>query len=484
MNGKMSSSSEYSSTADLIILGAGPGGYVAALQAAHHGLSVICVDERAHPGGTCLHEGCIPSKILLHTTGLYAQHQHWDSQGLILDGHLRVDLPKLMSYKTKTQKSLMSGLDGLMQKNKIQMLKGRGVLHDAHTVHVMQEAKCDKPKHVLTAKKAIILATGSQPMTLPNVMVDEEMIFSARGLLSYEKQLESLIVIGGGYIGLEMASVWNRLGTRVAIVEADDDITPTLDVDVRKELRKQLSRQGFSFHLKTRVQGVDVQGNHVTVNMTHGEGEEGHTTSLTADAVLVAIGRRPNIAQLRLDAVGIQTDARDRIQVDENFQTSCPGIYAIGDLITGPMLAHKASDEGMAVADFLVGKSHPICRNAIPSVVYTEPEVASVGYTEDSLKSKGIAYTKGMFPFKANSRAQILNETNGFVKILADQATDRVLGVHIVGSMAESLISEAAMAIAFSASSEDIARICHPHPSLSETVREAAFATFSRPLHK
>lgn len=456
---------------DLVVIGGGPGGYVGAIKAAQLGLRVACVEKRSTLGGTCLNVGCIPSKALLDITHKYHEATH-EFEAIGLKASVKADLKKIMARKDDVVKGLTQGIEGLFKKNKIDYIKGHGTITGPNSVSVNGTT--------LTAK-AIVIATGSAEMQLPSVAIDEKRIVSSTGALELSEVPKDMIVIGGGVIGLEMGSVWSRLGAKVTVVEYLDRITPGLDLEVSKQFQKILTKQGFEFKLGTKVTGADAKGKRVKVTMEPAAG--GKAETLEADVVLVSIGRKPYTENLGLEAVGVAADNRGRIQVNEHWQTSVPSIFAIGDVIAGPMLAHKAEEEGVAVAELLAGQKPHVDYNTIPGVVYTHPEVANVGKTEEELKAAGIDYVMGKFPFMANSRARAVGESDGFVKILACKKTDRVLGVHIIGPDAGTLIAEAVLAMEYGASSEDIARTCHAHPTLNEAVKEAALATFSKAIH-
>jgi dihydrolipoamide dehydrogenase len=457
---------------DVVIIGGGPGGYVGAIKASQLGMKVACVEKRSTLGGTCLNVGCIPSKALLDITHKYHEATH-DFEAIGLKATVKADLGKIMARKDDVVKGLTQGIEGLFKKNKIDYLKGHGTLVDANTVSI-------DGKQTITAK-AIIIATGSAEMQLPNVVIDEKRIVSSTGALELSEVPKEMIVIGGGVIGLEMGSVWSRLGAKVTVVEYLDRITPGLDGEVSKQFQKILTKQGFEFKLGTKVTGADAKGKRVKVTMEPAAG--GKAETLEADVVLVSIGRKAYTDNLGLEKVGVAMDNRGRIAVNDHWQTSVPNIFAIGDVIAGPMLAHKAEEEGVAVAEILAGQKPHVDYNTIPGVVYTHPEVANVGKTEEELKAAGVEYNVGKFPFMANSRARAIGESEGFVKILADKKTDRVLGVHIIGAEAGTLIAEAVLAMEYGASSEDIARTCHAHPTLNEAVKEAALATFAKAIH-
>jgi dihydrolipoamide dehydrogenase len=462
---------------DLIVIGAGPGGYVAAIRAAQLGMKVACVEKRASLGGTCLNIGCIPSKALLDSSELYHLARHrFGKHGIKAEG-LSLDLPAMLKRKDEIVKSLTDGIRFLFRKNKIDSMAGTGRLTSPQTVSV---AKSDGGTIDLEAGH-ILLATGSEPAPLPFLPFDGKAIVSSTEALSFEKVPEHLVVVGGGYIGLELGSVWKRLGAKVTVIEFLPRIVPVADIEIGELLFKSLKRQGLEFHLETRVTGAKVEGSRVTVSA---ESEDGKALSVSCDRVLVAVGRRPYTESLNLEGVGVKVEPRTgKVEVDSQFRTSVPTILAIGDLIQGPMLAHKAEDEGIACAELLAGKPGHVDYNTIPSVIYTWPEMASVGITEEQAREQSLEYTVGKFPFLANGRAKAMDETEGLVKILADAATDRVLGVHIIGPRASEMIAEAVTTMEFAGTAEDIARICHAHPTLSEVVREAALAVEKRAIH-
>lgn len=463
---------------DLIVIGAGPGGYVAAIRAAQLGMKVACVESREKLGGTCLNVGCIPSKALLTSSEKYVEATHGLSQhGVNINGVISLDLPTMMAHKDKVVKDNTNGIEFLFKKNKITWLKGKGRIVKAGEVTV---TAADGTVHPYQTKK-ILIATGSDVMPLNGVAIDEKQIVSSTGALTLESVPNHMVVIGGGVIGLELGSVWLRLGAKVTVVEYLDKIMGTMDTEVSAAMKKILEKQGMVFKLGTKVTSANKKGNNITLQVEAAAG--GHAQTLDADVVLVAIGRRPYTAGLGLEQVGVKLDERGRVAVNTHFESSVPDIYAIGDVIAGPMLAHKAEDEGVVCAEMMAGQSGHINYDAIPSVVYTWPEVASVGKTEEELKKAGVSYKSGKFPFMANGRARAMAQTDGFVKILSDSRTDRVLGCHIVGPDAGTLIAEIALAMEFSASAEDIARTCHAHPTLNEAVKEAALAVDGRPLH-
>ena len=462
---------------DLVVIGAGPGGYVAAIRAAQLGMKVACVDRRAALGGTCLNVGCIPSKALLQSSEMYAEARHAMAQhGVAIDG-VRLDLAAMLARKDKAVEGLTKGVAFLFRKNKVEAIDGTAKITAPGAVSVSAEGG----ERVLTCDH-ILVATGSDSTPLPSVEVDEKQIVSSTGALALSKVPEHLVVVGGGYIGLELGSVWGRLGAKVTVVEFLDRIVPTMDREVADEMFKVLQKQGMTFRLATKVTGAKTAKDGLSVTVEPAAGGEAET--IGCDVVLVAIGRRPFTRGLGLEDVGVALDNRGFVKVDEAFRTSVPGISAIGDVIPGPMLAHKAEDEGVVAVEIMAGQSGHINYDAIPAVVYTAPEAASVGRTEEQLKDDGIDYRAGRFPFTANSRARTAGfDTAGFVKILTDAKTDRVLGAHIIGPDAGTMIAELALAIEFGASAEDIGRTSHAHPTLNEAVKEAALAAWSKPIH-
>ncbi|MDE1901604.1 MAG: dihydrolipoyl dehydrogenase [Alphaproteobacteria bacterium] len=461
---------------DLIVIGSGPGGYVAAIRAAQLGMKVACVEMRATLGGTCLNVGCIPSKALLVSSEKYAEAMHGLAAHGVRVGTVGFDLAAMMGHKDKVVKDNTAGIEYLFKKNKIDWLKGKGAIAAAGQVTV---TGVDGVKTY--AAKNILIATGSESMPLPGVTVDEKRIVTSTGALALASVPKTMVIIGGGVIGLELGSVYQRLGAQVTVVEFLDRILPTMDGEISKTMQKVLSKQGMQFKLGSKVTSAVNDGAQVSLVVEPAAG--GAAEKVQAEIVLLAIGRRPFTEGLGLEKVGVKLDERKRVAVDHKFQTNVPGIYAIGDVIVGPMLAHKAEDEGVVCAEIMAGQSGHINYDAIPGVVYTWPEAASVGKTEEELKKAGVQYKTGKFPFSANGRARAMNETEGFVKILADAATDKVLGAHIVGADAGTIIAELAMAIEFGASSEDVARTCHAHPTLNECVKEAALAVDNRPIH-
>jgi dihydrolipoamide dehydrogenase len=465
-------------TYDVIVIGGGPGGYVAAIRAAQLGLKTACVEKRGSLGGTCLNIGCIPSKALLQSSEKYDEARHALAvHGVKVTG-VELDLAALMARKDKVVGENTRGVEFLFKKNKVEYVKGAARFTAPGKLAI---APLDGGGARELAAKSIIIATGSDVVPLPGVEVDEKTIVSSTGALALPAVPKSLVVVGGGYIGLEMGSVWRRLGSAVTVVEFLDRITPGMDGELSRHLQRVLTRQGFVFKLGTKVVAAKPGAGGVSLTLEPAAG--GAREELKSDVVLVAIGRRPYTEGLGLEAAGIAVDNKGRITVDQGFATNVPGVYAIGDVIAGPMLAHKASEEGVALAERLAGQRGQVNYEAIPAVIYTWPEVASVGRGEEELKAAGIAYKTGKFPFSANARARANADTEGFVKILADAKSDRVLGVHIIGPDAGTLIAEAALALEYGASAEDIARTCHAHPTLNEAVKEAALAVAGHPLH-
>jgi dihydrolipoamide dehydrogenase len=457
---------------DLLVIGSGPGGYVAAIRAAQHGLKVACVEKRETLGGTCLNVGCIPSKALLHGSHFYeeAHSGKLAKFGVTIKG-VTLDLPALLAEKDQAVKELTGGIAMLFKKNKVTWLKGEARFLDAKTVEVAGEK--------ITAKD-IIIATGSEPTSLPGVTPDGEVIITSTEALALPKVPGHLIVIGGGYIGLEMGSVWRRLGARVTVVEYAERIVPAMDKEVGAAFAKIMTKQGLTLRTATKVTAVTRKGSGAVVTVEPVAG--GAPETIEADIVLLCTGRRPNTDGLNIEATGLTLD-KGRVPINHDFSTSVPGLWAIGDVVEGPMLAHKAEDEGMAAADNIAGLNGHVNRDVIPAVVYTDPEVASVGRTEEELTAAGIAYNIGKFLFAANSRAKTNRDSEGFVKVLADATTDRILGVHIIGPMAGTMIAEAALAMEFGASSEDLALTCHAHPTHPEALKEAAMAVTGKPIH-
>ena len=463
---------------DVVIIGSGPGGYVCAIKAAQLGLKTAIVEKNPTFGGTCLNVGCIPSKALLYASEVFAEIEHGhDSLGVKV-GKPTLDLEAMMAHKEATIKSNVDGVAFLLKKNKVDNFQGLGAISEPGKVSVTN----DNGEVTIIAAKNIVIATGSDVAGIPgvDVEIDEKKIVSSTGALELSSVPENMIVVGGGVIGLELGSVWSRLGTKVTVVEYLDSILGPMDNDISKQFQRMLAKQGIAFKLSAKVTGVANAGDGVSVTFEPAKG--GDAQSLEADVVLIATGRKPYMDGLGLEALGVEMD-RGKIKTNDHWQTNVAGIYAIGDVIDGPMLAHKAEDEGAAVAEVLAGQAGHVNYNVIPGVVYTSPEVASVGKTEEELKAAGIEYNSGKFPFSANGRARAMLHTDGFVKFLADKHTDRVLGVHIVGFGAGEMIHEAAVLMEFGGSSEDLARTCHAHPTMSEAIREAAMATHGKPIH-
>jgi dihydrolipoamide dehydrogenase len=462
---------------DLVVIGGGPGGYVAAIRAAQLGLKTACVEKREALGGTCLNIGCIPSKALLNASEKYSEVEHHLGDFGIEVSAPKLNVKKLMEKKTEIVTGLTDGIGFLFKKNKVDWLQGTGKVTAPGKVEVTpakgkkQTVECDR----------ILIATGSEPTPLPGVEVDEKQIVTSTGALELTKVPKHLIVIGGGVIGLELGSVWKRFGAKVTVVEYLDRIVPTMDQDLGKRFKRTLEKQGIEFRMSTKVTGAKTTKTQVTLTLEPAAG--GDAEELKGDVVLVAIGRRPYFESLGLDDLGVERDKRGFIQVDEDYQTNVEGIFAIGDAIPGPMLAHKAEEDGVAAVEIMAGQSTHVDYNLVPNIIYTWPEVASVGQTEEQLKEARIEYRKGVFPFTANSRARANADTDGQVKILADKKTDRVLGAHILGPDAGTLIHEICAIMEFGGSAEDVARTCHGHPTLSEAVKEAALAVDGRPIH-
>jgi dihydrolipoamide dehydrogenase len=461
---------------DLIVIGGGPGGYVCAIRAAQLGLKTACIESRGALGGTCLNVGCIPSKSLLNLSeNFHKAKKDFNQQGIEIDG-IKLNIDKMMSNKNKSVQVLTKGVEFLFKKNKVTYIKGKGVLFSKNDIVVYENDKKTNYK-----AKNIVIATGSTVSSIPGISIDEKNIISSTGALSLNKVPKKLAVIGGGYIGLEMGSVWSRLGAQVTVIEYLDHITPGMDREISNEFKKILSKQGMIFKMESKVNTVKDNKGSVTINFTDIKSSKKETMSF--DKVLVSVGRKPYTEGLNLSKIGVKKDTKGRIEVNEKLQTSVKNIYAIGDVIKGPMLAHKAEEEGIAVAEILAGQAGHVNYDVIPGVIYTSPEVATVGKTEEQLKQENRSYKIGKFPFLANSRAKVNNETEGFVKILADSQTDKVLGVHIIGPHCGDMIAEMALAMEFGASSEDIARTCHAHPTHTEAIKEAALAVDKRPIH-
>ena len=462
---------------DVIVVGSGPGGYVCAIRSAQLGLKTACVETRKTLGGTCLNIGCIPSKSLLNSSEMYHKAQKEFNNLGVETGKITLNLSKMMSNKNKSVQTLTKGIEFLFKKNKITHLKGKGSISAKGTVTVTDNSG----KKISYKTSNIVIGTGSVSASLPGIKIDEKVVVSSTGAISFEKVPKDLIVIGGGYIGLELSSVWKRLGSNVTVIEFLDHIIPGMDKDISTEFQKILNKQGINFKLNSNVTAVSVVKNKAVVDFTNNKSAK--RERIECDKVLVAVGRKANIDE-DISRSGIKLDNQKKIQVNEKFETSIKNIYAIGDVINrGPMLAHKAEDEGIAVAEIIAGQAGHVNYDVVPAVIYTSPEVAMVGKTEEQLKKENVKYNVGKFPFLANSRAKVNNETEGFVKIIADETTDKVLGVSIISTEAGSMIAEAAIAMEFGASSEDIARTCHAHPTHSEAVKEAAMAVDKKTIH-
>ena len=462
---------------DVIVVGSGPGGYVCAIRSAQLGLKTACVETRKTLGGTCLNIGCIPSKSLLNSSEMYHKAQKEFNNLGVETGKITLNLSKMMSNKNKSVLTLTKGIEFLFKKNKITHLKGKGSISAKDTVTVTDNSG----KKISYKTSNIVIGTGSVSASLPGIKIDEKVVVSSTGAISFEKVPKDLIVIGGGYIGLELSSVWKRLGSNVTVIEFLDHIIPGMDKDISTEFQKILNKQGINFKLNSNVTAVSVVKNKAVVDFTNNKSAK--RERIECDKVLVAVGRKANIDE-DISRSGIKLDNQKKIQVNEKFETSIKNIYAIGDVIDkGPMLAHKAEDEGIAVAEIIAGQAGNVNYDVIPAVIYTSPEVAMVGKTEKQLKKENVSYRIGKFPFLANSRAKVNNETEGFVKIIADEKTDKVLGVSMISAVAGTMIAEAAMAMEFGASAEDIARTCHAHPTHSEAVKEAAMMLDKRPIH-
>ena len=458
-----------------IVIGGGPGGYVCAIRLSQLGIKTACVESRSSLGGTCLNIGCIPSKSLLNLSENFHKVKHFSNLGIEITA-VKLNLEKMMKNKDKVVTILTKGIEFLFKKNKVTHYKGTGSFKSATQVSIID----DKKKETIIDSDKIIISTGSEPISLPGVKFDEKIIVSSTGALALSKVPKKMVIVGAGYIGLEMGSVWSRLGSEVHVVEFLDHITPGMDKEISKEFMKILQKQGINFHLQTKVNSIKKNNKGAVVSTTNKDGKK---INFECDVVLVSVGRKPNTKNLNLDAIGVALDDKKRVKVDKNFQTNVKNIYAIGDVIAGPMLAHKAEEEGIAIAELIAGQSGHVNYSIIPGVVYTSPEVASIGKTEEQLKDLNQKYKVGKFPFMANSRAKAINETDGFVKILAEEKTDKVLGVHIIGSHAGEMIAQIAIAMEFGSSSEDIARTCHAHPTFSEAIKEAALSVDKRPIH-
>jgi len=458
-----------------VVIGGGPGGYVCAIRLAQLGLKTACVESRGSLGGTCLNVGCIPSKSLLNLSEEFHKVKNLSNKGIEV-GEVKLNLNKMMKNKEKAVTVLTKGVEFLLKKNKVTYYKGVGSFKSKNEISI----KDSNNNETLIFSEKIIIATGSVPVALPGISFDEKTIVSSTGVLKLDKVPKKLMVVGGGYIGLEMGSVWSRLGSEVHVVEFLDHITPGMDKEISNEFMKILKKQGIKFHMQHKVEKITKKNSSVIVLTMD---KDGNKKEFDCDVVLVSVGRKPNTEGLNLGKIGVNLDEKNRIQTDKNFKTNLDNIYAIGDVINGPMLAHKAEDEGIAVAENIAGQSGHVNYDTIPGVIYTRPEVASIGKTEEQLKASNIKYKIGKFSFMANSRAKAIDDTEGFVKILADGKTDKVLGAHLIGPHAGELIAEIGVAMEFGASSEDIARTCHAHPTFSEAVKEAALSVDKRAIH-
>ena len=458
---------------DVTVIGGGPAGYVCAIRLSQLGLKTACVESRGSLGGTCLNIGCIPSKSLLNMSESFHKAKNFSNIG-IETGEIKLNLEKMMSNKESSVATLTKGVEFLFKKNKVTYIKGVGSFNEKNEILV----KNDKSEIKIKTDKTII-STGSEPLSLPGIDFDEKKILSSTGALSISKLPKKMVVVGGGYIGLEMGSVWSRLGTEVHVVEYLDHITPGLDKEISNEFMKILKKQNIKFELNTKVEKITKNDKGVVIETTNKDSKN----NIEADVVLISVGRKPYTDKLNLEKIGVNLDKKGKIKVNKNFETNVKNVYAIGDVIDGPMLAHKAEEEGIAVAELIAGQSGHVNYDIIPGVIYTSPEVAYVGKTEEELKEKKINFKVGKFPFMANSRAKAINEPEGFVKILAESTTDRVLGVHIIGPHAGEMIAEMSVAMEFGASSEDIARTCHAHPTFSEAIKEAALSVDKRQIH-
>ena len=458
-----------------VVIGGGPGGYVCAIRLSQLGIKTACVESKDTLGGTCLNIGCIPSKNLLNFSEKFYSAKNFSNLGIEV-GKVKLNLDKVMKNKDKAVDALTKGIEFLFKKNKVTYYKGIASLKSSNQISVTSS----KNKEIIIETENVIISTGSEPVSLPGIKFDEKVIVSSTGALSLNTVPKKMVVIGGGYIGLEMGSVWSRLGSEVHVIEFLDHITPGMDKEISKEFMKILQKQGINFHLETKVESIK-KNNKGVIILTSDKNKK--KINFNCDVALISVGRKPNTKNLNLSSVGVVLDEKNRIKTDKNFKTNIKNIYAIGDVIEGPMLAHKAEEEGIAVAELLAGQSGHVNYDVIPGVIYTSPEVASVGKTEEQLKELKVKYKVGKFPFLANSRAKAINEPEGFVKILADEKTDKVIGVHIIGPHAGEIIAETAIAMEFGASSEDIARTCHAHPTFSEAVKEAALSVDKRAIH-
>ena len=459
----------------VVVIGGGPGGYVCAIRLAQLGIKTACIESRETLGGTCLNVGCIPSKSLLNLSENYFKAKNFSNLGIEIE-KIKLNLKKMMQNKDQAVNTLTKGIEFLFKKNKVTYYKGIASFKSLNQISIVD----NKNKKTVIETEKTIISTGSEAVSLPGIKFDEKVIISSTGALSLNSVPKKMVVVGGGYIGLEMGSVWSRLGAEVHVIEFLDHIIPGMDKGISKEFIKILEKQGINFHLETKVNSIKKNNNTANVLTTSKNGKK---INFDWDVVLISVGRKPNTKNLNLEAVGVLLDNKKRIEVNNNFQTNVDSIYAIGDVIKGPMLAHKAEEEGIAIAELIAGQSGHVNYDIIPGVIYTFPEVASIGKTEEQLKDLNIKYKIGKFTFMANSRAKAINETEGFVKILADEKTDKVLGTHIIGPNAGEMIAEIAIAMEFGASSEDIARTCHAHPTFSEAIKEAALSVDKRPIH-
>jgi len=458
-----------------VVIGGGPGGYVCAIRLAQLGMKTACIESRGSLGGTCLNVGCIPSKSLLNLSEEFHKVKSLSSKGIEV-GEVKLNLSKMMQNKEKAVTILTRGVEFLLKKNNVTYFKGVGSFKSNNKISIKDANK----NETLIFSEKIIIATGSVPTSLPGIDFDEKIIVSSTGVLKLDKVPKKMIVVGGGYIGLEMGSVWSRLGAEVHVIEFLDHITPGMDKEISNEFMKILKKQGIKFHMQHKVDEITKKNSGAVISTTD---KDGNKKDFDCEVVLVSVGRKPNTEGLNLEKIGLNLDDKNRIQTDKNFKTNLDNIYAIGDVISGPMLAHKAEDEGIAVAENIVGQSGHVNYDTIPGVIYTTPEVASIGKTEEQLNELNIKYKIGKFSFMANSRAKAIDDTEGFVKILADEKTDKVLGAHLIGPHAGELIAEIGIAMEFGASSEDIARTCHAHPTFSEAVKEAALSVDKRAIH-
>ena len=457
------------------IIGGGPGGYICAIRLAQLGIKTACIESRETLGGTCLNIGCIPSKSLLNLSEYFYRAKNFTKIGIEV-GDVKLNLTKMMQNKDKAVSNLTKGVEFLFKKNKVTYFKGIGRFKSINKISIIDKNN----KETIIETEKTIISTGSEPIELPGIKFDEKRILSSTGALSLSLLPKKMVVIGAGYIGLELGSVWSRLGTEVHVVEFLDHITPGMDKEISKEFMKILIKQGLNFHLQTKVDSIKKNNKGVVIKTTEKTGKK---LVFESDVVLISVGRKPYTKNLNLEKINVELDNKNKIKVNKNFETNIPNIYAIGDVIDGPMLAHKAEEEGIALAELISGQSGHVNYNVIPGVVYTSPEVATIGKTEEQLKNANHAYKIGKFPFMANSRAKTINEPEGFVKILADEKTDKVLGVHMIAPHAGEIIAEMALAMEFGASSEDIARTCHAHPTFSEAIKEAALSVDKRPIH-